>query len=331
MLWQEWAVRVGWSTGKIRLDKVEIFLGVRKRRWPNRSLLAHAPPQPYRHTIPLSATQSPSLSCSTMSGSPISEPLSSPSPTPPPSPPRAKGSATHKAQAALAKAAPPHGLGSDSELSELTEEEQDGAEKRANPTSATHGDRAATGDESAGGTSVGGGASTSTSTSHSRRAAQKVLSTTGKRRRGRKKRSSLVPAPMWDWAGSKAYKEQEEEEEEEIPGPPEVMEEEEDEEEGEVEEEDQEKRTGSHHPAPPSIARKSKGKKVASRSDVGRDRSMEVDVPRGFEPKLNGALALSRGMAGSGAGGNEEEEEEAESEEDESEEDKNVCVCRRKN
>jgi hypothetical protein len=135
---------------------------------------------------------------------------------------------------------------------------------------------------------------------------------------------------MWDWAGTKAYKEQEEEEEEEMPGPPEVMEEEEDEEEGEVEEEDKEKGTGSHHPAPTSIVRKSKGKKVAGRTDIGRDGTMEVDVPRGFETKLNGALALSRGIAGSGAGGNEEEEEEDESEEDDSEEDKNVRVCRLK-
>lgn len=263
-----------------------------------------------------------------MPGSSISlESLSSPSPSPPPTPPRAKGLATHKAQAAQAKAAPPHGLGSDSELSELTEEEQDGAEKRANPPNAPHGDHTATGDESVG-TSVGGGASTSTSASLSRRTVQTMLSTTGKRRRGRKKRSSLVPAPMWDWAGSKANKEQEEEEEEEMPGPPEVMEEEEDEEEGEVEEEDKEKGTGSHHPAPTPIVRKSKGKKVASRAELGEDEAMEVDVPRGFEPKLNGAPALPQGIPGSSAGGNEEEEEEAESEEGDSEEDKNVRIRR---
>ncbi|EPQ51751.1 hypothetical protein GLOTRDRAFT_140756 [Gloeophyllum trabeum ATCC 11539] len=122
-----------------------------------------------------------------------SEPLSSPSPSPPPPPPP-PASRSHPAGA---------GLDSDgSELSELTDDEQD-SEKR------------------------GSGAQDEGSRSP--------------RRSGKKKRGSLVPAPMWDWA----YKQRkgvdrgemvEEEEEEDDDGGrreenyPRAMEEEEDEE-----------------------------------------------------------------------------------------------------
>lgn len=122
------------------------------------------------------------------------------------------------------QAVSPHGLNSDSELSELTEEEQENAEKRDH---ASNGPDGTAGDEES-----GGGTSGATSTNASKRGVNKQG---GKRGGGRKKRSSLVPAPMWGWAEVRTSDVQEEEEEEELTAQPKVLEEEEDEEEGEGE------------------------------------------------------------------------------------------------
>lgn len=80
------------------------------------------------------------------------------------------------------------------------------------------------GDEESGGTSG------ATSTNASKRGANKPR---GKRVGGRKKRSSLVPAPMWGWAEVRTSNVREEEEEEELSAQAKALEEEEDEEEGE--------------------------------------------------------------------------------------------------
>jgi len=123
------------------------------------------------------------------------------------------------------QAVSPHGLNSDSELSELTEEEQENAEKRDH---ASNGPDGTAGDEES-----GGGTSGATSTNASKRGVNKQG---GKRGGGRKKRSSLVPAPMWGWAEVRTSDvQEEEEEEEELTAQPKVLEEEEDEEEGEGE------------------------------------------------------------------------------------------------
>jgi len=119
---------------------------------------------------------------------------------------------------------PPHGLNSDSELSELTEEEQESAEKRDHALNGPDGDSMTAGDEESGGTSG------ATSMSASKRGANKPR---GKRVGGRKKRSSLVPAPMWGWAEVRTSNVREEEEEEELSAQPKALEEEEDDEEGE--------------------------------------------------------------------------------------------------
>lgn len=86
-------------------------------------------------------------------------------------------------------------MDADSELSELTEEEQQGGKKRGPDSKSSRGSKPA--------------------------------------RRGRKKRSSLVPAPMWGWVGTKASGGEEEEEPEESTGAPKPMEEEEPEDERE--------------------------------------------------------------------------------------------------
>lgn len=175
-----------------------------------------------RHTIPLPSEPTHPPPSSMMSVSRMSsEPLSTPSSTPSPPPPRTKGSATHTNNR---QAIPPHGLNSDSELSELTEEEQESAEKRDHASNGPDGDSMTAGDEESGGTSG------ATSTSASKRGANKPR---GKRVGGRKKRSSLVPAPMWGWAEVRTSNVREEEEEEELSAQPKALEEEEDEEEGE--------------------------------------------------------------------------------------------------
>ncbi|KAG5353615.1 hypothetical protein C0989_004724 [Termitomyces sp. Mn162] len=135
-----------------------------------------------------------------MAGSTISlDSLSSPSPSLSPPPESNKPAEPTSA-----------GLNSDSELSELTEEEQE-ADKRDNVprkgirNSASH---------------RGGRPS---------------------RRGGRRKTSSIVPAPMWGWAETRpSANVVEEEEEEEMAGPPRAMEEEEDEEGGRDDEEEEE-------------------------------------------------------------------------------------------
>ncbi|KAK0469333.1 Sds3-like-domain-containing protein [Desarmillaria tabescens] len=114
--------------------------------------------------------------------------LSSPSPSPSPPPDN------------LSKAEPSSaGLDGDSELSELTEDEQDDQ---------TNG-HGANGSSRRGRTHSGG------------------RGMRPSRRGGRRKRNSIVPAPMWGWAATKSSSAVEEEEEEERSKPHNIMEEEE--------------------------------------------------------------------------------------------------------
>ncbi|KAL0071191.1 hypothetical protein AAF712_001756 [Marasmius tenuissimus] len=108
-----------------------------------------------------------------------SDPLSSPSPSPTPEAEEKKPSEQNASSSSMAH------LGSDdSELSELTEEEQEAAETHSKSTS-------------------------------SRRSKVHVNGRGGKpsRRGGRRKGSSLVPAPMWGWAETKAQDEKDDEQE----------------------------------------------------------------------------------------------------------------------
>ncbi|KAG5635886.1 hypothetical protein H0H81_009767 [Sphagnurus paluster] len=133
-----------------------------------------------------------------MAGSAISsDSLSSPSPSPSPPP------ETHKLNEPTSA-----GLDSDSELSELTEEEQETDKRDSSP----------------------------------RKGARNGAARRGRRpsrRGGRRKTSSIVPAPMWGWAETRSSSNVvEEEEEEEVAEPPRAMEEEEEDEEP-VDEEDE--------------------------------------------------------------------------------------------
>lgn len=150
------------------------------------------------------------------------ESLSSPSPSPPPTEPAL---APRKLPIPLDQ--PTTGLDSDSELSELTDEEQDATEKRTTTATAMP-DRED--DEGAGIT--GGSRSKSTSLRQGR------PQRPSNRRGGRKKRSSIVPAPMWGWVENKTATIAQEEEEEDVADPPRAMEEEEDEEMRQEEEEE---------------------------------------------------------------------------------------------
>lgn len=128
-----------------------------------------------------------SSSSATMAGSTLSlDSLSSPSPSPSPPPETAKPSERTTS-----------GLNSDSELSELTEEEQETDKRHKSP----------------------------------RKSLRNGISRRGRhpsRRGGRRKTNSIVPAPMWGWAETKSSSNVvEEEEEEELGGPPRAMEEEE--------------------------------------------------------------------------------------------------------
>ena len=157
--------------------------------------------------------------------------LSSPSPSPSPPPPNdRKSNAANKSNAPTATAPPLRSLDTDSELSELTEDDQDattsagkraastgGASSSKMPAESAHDD-----DDDQTPASSGPPSKTARRGTH-----QRSLSARG----GRKKRSSIVPAPMWGWAESKAPPA--EEEEEEMSGPPRPMEEEEEEEEEE--------------------------------------------------------------------------------------------------
>ena len=145
--------------------------------------------------------------------------LSSPSPSPTPPPPPTK----------------PTQLDPDSELSELTDDDQDASDavdKRAPSSVKEHGDNAHP------------IPSTST-TKVSRRGTYQRSSSRRGGAVGRKKRSSIVPAPMWGWAENKTASTSSatapvEEEEEEMSGPPRAMEEEEEEAEEEDDEEEPE-------------------------------------------------------------------------------------------
>ncbi|PCH36877.1 hypothetical protein WOLCODRAFT_157568 [Wolfiporia cocos MD-104 SS10] len=153
---------------------------------PIRAVAGHKP-CPY---LPIRHFRSPFVSSpsAAMTGSIVSlEPLSSPSPSPPPPDEQPSASASNHSGKA--------GLDSDSELSELTEEEQED-----------------TGDNDA-----------------------REVRNTSRPREGKRKRGGIIPAPMWDWAVKNSKKADsrwrpvEEEEEEEQPGPARAMEEEEDE------------------------------------------------------------------------------------------------------
>ena len=87
---------------------------------------------------------------------------------------------------------------------------------------------------------------------------------------GRKKRSSIVPAPMWGWVPEKTASNAAvvEEEEEEMTGPPRAMEEEEEEDE-ELEEEEEE---GDEYD-------------YDQGNDSGAGEEEEPHVPRGFAPQ----------------------------------------------
>ncbi|KAI0059908.1 hypothetical protein BV25DRAFT_993268 [Artomyces pyxidatus] len=145
-----------------------------------------------------------------------SDPLSSPSPTPPPPPVPIPGPAIAPAPTKQDNEDDdePMALDTSSDLSELTEEEQD-ADKQ--PPCDDDGDDDPEDDDDNDEDRDEGGRTTAT--------------------RGHKKRRSLVPEQMWDWAykskkdGKSKVVEEEEEEEEEQAGPPKAMEEEEDDEE----------------------------------------------------------------------------------------------------
>ncbi|GAW07863.1 hypothetical protein LENED_009884 [Lentinula edodes] len=111
--------------------------------------------------------------------------LSSPSPSPPPSLSRAEGSVLVSASTKPKSAEPAAGLDSDSELSELTEEEQDEKQKHKQKQKKSEV------------SSLSPGAARSSSSN--RRGTASTMRG-GPRRGGRKKRSTLVPAPMWGWA-----------------------------------------------------------------------------------------------------------------------------------
>ena len=133
-----------------------------------------------------------------MVGSTLSlESLSSPSPSPSPAPGTTKPSEPNSA-----------GLNSDSELSELTEEEQEADKLHKSPRKGKRNDIA-------------------------RRGRHPL------RRGARRKTNSIVPAPMWGWAENKSSNVLEEEEEEEFKGPPRAMEEEEEDDETRDDEEDE--------------------------------------------------------------------------------------------
>ncbi len=193
-----------------------------------------------------------------MAGSSLSlDSLSSPSPSPSPSPPPLSGK--KPAQTTSNDAATRPSLESDSELSELTDDDQDGAtsaDKRDRPVYSKTPSSFKSKGKSARGTGTAavsssvddddtGRASSSTATNKTtttKRATHQRTNSTSRRGGPRKKRSSIVPAPMWGWAETKATTSSApvEEEEEEIVGPPRAMEEEEEEpDEPEEEEEDE--------------------------------------------------------------------------------------------
>ena len=186
--------------------------------------LAHAPPSfsirfVVLKTLCPSSAPEPSSSPSFDTAMPRStlslESLSSPSPSPPPTEP------AHEAPRKLAIPLdqPTTGLDSDSELSELTDEEQDATEKRTTTTTAMP-DR----EDDEGADITRGSRSKSMSLRQGR--PQRLSN----RRGGRKKRSGIVPAPMWGWVENKTATVVQEEEEEDAADPPRAMEEEEDEE-----------------------------------------------------------------------------------------------------
>lgn len=193
-----------------------------------------------------------------MAGSTLSlDSLSSPSPSP--SPPPVGKKQLHAATKSIASkkdSAKGPVLDSDSELSELTDDDQDGAastDRRERPaTSVAPAVASSTSASAIPPAPVGvdadehGNIASSSNTSRgstSRRGNLHNRNPSTSRRGGaaRKKRSSLVPAPMWEWAEAKANTSSApvEEEEEEMVGPPRAMEEEEEEpNEPEEEEED---------------------------------------------------------------------------------------------
>ncbi|KAF9530639.1 Sds3-like-domain-containing protein [Crepidotus variabilis] len=200
------------------------------------------------------------MASSTLSLDSLSSP--SPSPSPPPTTSGTKSKQSNTGSTATVPKAATAALDSDSELSELTDDDQEGivsGDKRdrgassaaASSSKATAGPPAhsaqtatrvapPTAESSVDDEDDENDNNTGTSsTNHISRGAagkrgshQRTHSTTSRRGAGRKKRSSIVPAPMWGWAETKTTASSSanvEEEEEEIPGPPRAMEEEEEE------------------------------------------------------------------------------------------------------
>ena len=124
----------------------------------------------------------------------------------------------HQSPLAIPLDQPTTGLASDSELSELTDEEQDATEKRTTITTAMP-DR----EDDEGADITRGSRSKSMSLRQGR--PQRLSN----RRGGRKKRSGIVPAPMWGWVENKTATVVQEEEEEDAADPPRAMNGEEDE------------------------------------------------------------------------------------------------------
>ncbi|KAF9269507.1 hypothetical protein L218DRAFT_1072343 [Marasmius fiardii PR-910] len=144
--------------------------------------------------------------------------LSSPSPSPTPEIESKKPSGQNPSTSTMAH------LGSDSELSELTEEEQEAAQTNSKSTS-------------------------------SRRLKGHVNGRGGKpsRRGGRRKGSSLVPAPMWGWAEAKAQDEKDDEQETPArPAQPSSSADDDDEIEGRQDEKEQRTASKDLTPAPPT-------------------------------------------------------------------------------
>ncbi|KDR77151.1 hypothetical protein GALMADRAFT_225287 [Galerina marginata CBS 339.88] len=178
----------------------------------------------------------------------------SPSPSPPPSKRIPLPNFTSPKKTTIASAATA-ALDSGSELSELTDDDQDASgapDKRVAPPAAPSSSKLTQGgssddDEDPARPPPHSGSSTSRTAG---RGKHQRSSSSRRGAIGRKKRNSIVPAPMWGWAESKASASTapaEEEEEEDTAGPPKAMEEEEEEEEESEDNEGDEEEDEDNH------------------------------------------------------------------------------------
>lgn len=174
--------------------------------------------------------------------------LSSPSPSPSPPPNNQTPLSPHTGAPAPSPAAPFRAIDTDSELSELTDDDQDAstaAEKRAASTATASSSKGPGGpaiddDDDTPATGSRALAARPNRLTQPQRGLPRYPNSSRRVGPGRKKRSSIVPAPMWGWVPEKtaANAAVVEEEEEEMSGPPRAMEEEEEEDE-EIEEEEE--------------------------------------------------------------------------------------------